>query len=82
MTAPTYTAADLRRAWEAGRDAGADECDRLRASYGRSAANYDEDDPLHGRIKYSGAAVAVASENIRVLTPPPDLGAIKETGDD
>jgi hypothetical protein len=28
-----------------------------------------------------GAAVAVASENIRVLTPPPDLGAIKETGE-
>ena len=80
MTARTYTAAEVqaiaRRAWEAGRDAGADECDRLRASYARSAANYDQDDPLHGRIKYSGAAVAVASDNIRDLQPPPDMGDI------
>ena len=91
MTAPTdtpartYTAADIARAkregWIEGRDAGADECDRLRASYARSAANYDQTDPLHGRIKYSGAAVAVASDNIRDLQPPPDLGAEKETGE-
>jgi hypothetical protein len=61
--------AERDAAWIAGRDAAADECDRLRASYARSADGYDEDDPLRGRIKYSGAAVAVASENIRALTP-------------
>jgi hypothetical protein len=64
-----------RAAWIAGRDAAANECDRLRASYARSADGYDEDDPLRGRIKYSGAAVAVASENIRDLQPPTPEGA-------
>ena len=56
--------------WIAGRDAAADECERLRESYRRSADFYDEGDPQHRVAKYSGAAAAVCAENIRALTPP------------
>jgi hypothetical protein len=61
-----------RASWEAGRDAAAAECERLRESYRRSLSLYPEDDPQHRLVKYSGATAAVCAENIRNLTPPED----------
>lgn len=54
----------------AGREEAAAECDRLRESYRRSLTLYDEGDPQHRAVKYSGAAAAVCAENIRSLPPP------------
>jgi hypothetical protein len=61
---------EFTRVWEAGRDAAAAECDRMRESYRRSLSLYPEDDPQHRLVKYSGATAAVCAENIRALTPP------------
>jgi hypothetical protein len=63
-------ATEDRASWEAGRDAAAAECERLRESYRRSLSLYTEDDPQYRLVKYSGATAAVCAENIRNLTPP------------
>lgn len=61
----------LKSERDAARDAAleeaAAECDRLRASYARSASTYADDDPEKRKIRWSGAVAAVAAENIRAL---------------
>lgn len=49
----------------------ADECERLRNSYRRSVDLYDETDQQRRVVKYSGAAAAVCSENIRAIAANP-----------
>jgi hypothetical protein len=68
----TVDRADFLRGWEAGRDAAAAECERLRESYRRARNLQRLLSVSHRIVKYSGAAVAVCAENIRNLTPPED----------
>ena len=80
MTARTYTAAEVqaiaRRAWEAGRDAGAEQANHF-AEMNYCAMNYPEEAGM--------AASCTAHEvemSIRDLQPPPDMGDIIGGEDD
>jgi hypothetical protein len=57
----------FRAEWEAGQNAAAAECDRMRESYRRSLSLYPEDDQMHRLVRWSGATAALCAENIRAL---------------
>lgn len=78
ILAPTFTAADLQRAWEMGRDAGLERAERRWATRSEQASRLFEMDYPEAQIDskcYShraGEADDIAYE-IRALTTPADL---------
>lgn len=68
MTDATYTAADMRAAWEAGRDAAADTASKSAIAYRASMHRAKEE---RERRDWDSAAMAAAylERDIRALTP-------------